>query len=222
MKERFKRNIGALTAEEQKILSGKKVFVAGCGGLGGYIIEMLSRLGCLNITVADGDVFGETNLNRQILCTENNLGKSKAQEAAVRIKEINSDINIIAHSEYITEENAEKLLQGHDVIIDALDNIPSRLLLEKYAEKAGIPIIHGAIQGWLAQIAVIMPGDRLLEKLYKSRESAPPPVPSFTPAFCASLQVSEAVKLLCGKETLAKGELLVFDLTDNSINKFTL
>ena len=117
------------------------------------------------------------------------------------------------------------MLRGHDLVIDALDNIPTRLLLEKQTETLNIPLIHGAIQGWLAQVAVVKPGDGLLKKIYGAGPSSAPspnPAPVFTPALCASLQVAEAVKLLCGKETPARGRLLLFDLYDNSINTIDL
>jgi molybdopterin/thiamine biosynthesis adenylyltransferase len=112
-------------------------------------------------------------------------------------------------------------LQGHDAILDALDNVPARLLLEKTAQALGIPLVHGAIHGWFAQVAVIMPGDRILENLYGNAALPPPSVPSFTPALCASLQVSETVKLLCGRKQ-ENGRLFMFDLTDNSMNVLTM
>ena len=216
--ERYKKSIGAFTAEEITALHEKQVCIAGCGGLGGYILEMLARLGILNITIIDGDVFSESNLNRQLLCTEKNINFLKIDAAIQRIKIVNSEVRLNAHSVYLNNENASDLIKDHDVIIDALDNIHSRLLLEKCAEEQNIPLIHGAMQDWLTQIAVVMPGDRTLERLYGAFTPPPPSVPSFTPAFCASLQVSETVKLLCGKETLARGQILVYDLFDNSVN----
>jgi molybdopterin/thiamine biosynthesis adenylyltransferase len=208
--------------EEMRILGEKRVCVVGCGGLGGYILEKLARIGVLSLTAVDGDVFSTSNLNRQILSTEKNIGEYKTDAAARRIREINSEVIIHTHKLFINEENAEEILRGHDVIIDALDNIPTRLLLERYAQKLKIPLIHGAIQGWLAQIAVIMPGDRVLEQLYGTYKSNTPSTPAFTPAFCASVQVSETIKLLCGRETLKRGCLLMFDLCDNSVNTFDM
>jgi len=199
-------------------LSQKRVFVAGCGGLGGYAVEMLSRAGVLHISVADGDVFSRSNLNRQLLCTEATIGASKAACAAVRAGEINPAVQVRVHPAYINEENAEGLLRDHDAVIDALDNVPSRLLLERCAETLDIPLIHGAVREWFAQIAVIMPGDRILAKLYGEAAAATPSVPPFTPALCAALQVSETIKLLCGRDSPAKRRLLIFDLLDYSVN----
>ena len=220
--ERYSRTLGALTAEELSMLHKKSVCVVGCGGLGGYILEMLARIGVLNISFADGDVFTESNLNRQLLCTEKNIGVLKAKAAEERIKKINSNVTFSSRVEFITEENVEQFLLGHDVIVDALDNVSSRLLLERFAEILKIPLVHGAMQDWVAHVAVVRPGDKTLSKFYSSFKTPPPAVPSFTPAFCASVQVSETVKLLCGKETLQSGQMLIFDLYDNSMNVITV
>ena len=219
---RYAKTIGTLTQDEANALHGKRVCVVGCGGLGGYILEMLARIGILNITAIDGDVFSESNLNRQIFCTEKNIGEYKAVCAVQRIKEINSEVKTSAHTVYLNEENAGEILRNHDAIIDALDNVPSRLLLEKQAERLNIPLIHGAVREWFAQIAVVMPGDRILSRLYGASNNTSPSVPPFTPAFCASLQVSETIKLLLGKESPARSRLVIFDLFDNSMNTFTV
>ena len=99
MEERYIRNLGALTEEECAVLRGKTVFVAGCGGLGGYLIEMLLRLGVGEIRAADGDVFEASNLNRQLLSSPSTLGSGKAAAAAARAKEINraSDTNTLSY-----------------------------------------------------------------------------------------------------------------------------
>ena len=99
--ERYLKNTGTLQPEEIKLLGKKRVFVAGCGGLGGYILEMLARLGVLNISVADGDAFTAGNLNRQILCTEQNIGMYKTAAAIKRIQEINSEVKFNAHQVYV-------------------------------------------------------------------------------------------------------------------------
>ena len=89
MEERYIRNLGALTEEDCAVLRGKTVFVAGCGGLGGYLIEMLLRLGVGEIRAADGDVFEASNLNRQLLATRKTVGQYKVDAAEERILEIN-------------------------------------------------------------------------------------------------------------------------------------
>ncbi|MCL2165139.1 MAG: HesA/MoeB/ThiF family protein [Oscillospiraceae bacterium] len=219
MKKRYERNMAALTAAENERLREFKVCVIGCGGLGGYVIEHLARLGIGHITAVDGDVFEESNLNRQILSDETVLGLNKAVVAEERIKKVNSDVRLTAINEYITEKNSETILSGHDVVVDALDNIHARILIGEAAQKLGIPIIHGAIAGWYGQVCVIAPGVPIYDKLYhgsteEGMESVLGNLP-FTAAVIAAIQASEAVKVLLGREDALSGRLLTVDLIQN-------
>ena len=121
LERRYERN-RIFSRNQQEELASKKAAVIGCGGLGGYAAEMLARAGVGHITVCDGDVFDETNLNRQLLCTEAIIGMPKARAAAERINSINSEVKAEAFSCNLTEENAEEILKGCDVVIDALDS----------------------------------------------------------------------------------------------------
>ena len=212
MEPRYARNIPALTEKECLTLRQKKILVVGCGGLGGHVIDQLSRIGVGALRVVDGDVFEETNLNRQLLSEVSLLGIGKAKAAADRIRKVNPEIMVDAVEEFLTEENAAVLLEGCDAVVDALDNISSRKTLAAACAKAGIPYIYGAISGWVAQAAVSMPGDGLIELLYPEgtvlRDKS---VLSFTPALCASLQVSLCVKLLTGRP-VETGTIYHFDL----------
>ena len=167
----YTRNIPAISAEEQEILSTRSVLVVGCGGLGGYAVEYLSRLGVGRIVAVDGDSFSETNLNRQILSQTATLGKSKSEVAVERVHSINPDIEAIAVSDFLTADNAQSLLEGIDLTIDALDNVSARLILEDACAKAGINIVHGAVQGWNLQATVVLPGSNTLHSLYKASEN---------------------------------------------------
>lgn len=212
MLERYSRNIPAISEKEQDQLKEKRVFIAGCGGLGGNIIENLVRMGIGHITAIDGDVFEASNLNRQLLSSEAAIGYSKAETAAKRAAAVNSDIDFRVTQTFLTEENAEELISGHDLVIDALDNVPARLWLEDACEKQNITIIHGAILGWNVQAAVVPPGSRLLHQLYQHGASSQKTSLPFTPAFCAAIESAEAVKYLCGRESDLSGKLLLADL----------
>ena len=217
MEERYIRNLGALTEQECAQLRTKTVFVAGCGGLGGYLIEMLLRLGVGAIRAADGDVFEASNLNRQLLSSTRNLGRSKAAAAANRAAEVNPDVRFTAIPEFLTEENAAELIQGCDAVLDALDNIPARRILARACAQAGIPLIHGAICGWTAQAAVIMPGDDLIDRIYPEGASPSSKASlSFTPPFCAALQTALCTRLLVGRP-LETGRFYIADLLDPEI-----
>lgn len=214
MHTRYERNIPALSEQECILLQEKKVFVAGCGGLGGYIIEYLARIGVGSIICADGDVFEESNLNRQLLCEVSLLGTSKAEAAAERIRRIHPDVHVQAVHAWLDESNTEKLISGCDAVLDALDSIPARKMLAKACAKAGIPFIHGAIRGWVSQTAISMPGDQMIDLLYPETAVAKDKsVLSFTPALCASMQAALCIKLLCGKP-VETGKLYYFDLQE--------
>lgn len=233
---RYDRNLGTITEEEQVLLKQKSVCIIGCGGLGGGIIEGLTRLGVGKLTIVDADVFDATNLNRQVLSHEGNLGRSKAEEGALQMKQINAEVQIRPLQVRLNGQNAREIIKGHDVVVDALDNVQSRLILEEACEKEGVPLVHGAIGGWSGQVAVVRPGDRLLHAIYcddlddgtadgKSDGfgcKEPEPVnqdskpeggnPSFTPAVIAGMQVAETLKVLLGRDDMLENELLMVDL----------
>lgn len=212
MEARYVRNIPALSEDECALLRTKCVAVIGCGGLGGHIVELLTRIGVGSIRCVDGDVFDESNLNRQLLSTPSLVGKSKAKAAAARVAEINPDVNVSAVHAFLNEENAAEILSDCDAVLDALDGIPARKLLAKACSDAGIPYVYGAISGWVAQAAVSMPGDGLMDRLYpEGVRIQDKSVLSFTPALCAAVQASLCVKLLTGRP-VESGKLLYFDL----------
>ena len=212
MDGRYARNIPALTGAECEILRHKRVLVVGCGGLGGHIIDQLARIGVGFLRVVDGDVFEASNLNRQLLSQVPLLGVNKAKAAAEHIARVNPEVTVEAAEIFLTEANAARLIAGCDVVLDALDNIPSRKILASVCAAVGIPYIFGAIQGWVAQAAVSMPGDDLIGKLFPEdvviRDKS---VLSFTPALCAAVQVALCIKLLTGKP-VDTGTLYYFDL----------
>ena len=212
MERRYIRNVPALSEEECALLHTRRVLVAGCGGLGGNLINMLSRVGVGNLRIVDGDVFEATNLNRQLFSEVPILGTNKARAAAERIARINPDITVETIETFITEENAVELIRGCDVVLDALDNVDGRRVLAAACKKVGVPFVYGAISGWVAQSAISMPGDDLIEKLYPEdvvvRDKS---VLSFTPALCASMQAALCVKLLTGR-SVETGKIYYVDL----------
>ena len=216
IRERHSRNIPALSKEDMEKLAGSKVLVVGCGGLGGNIIEYLARAGVGSLTVVDGDVFEESNLNRQILSTAENLGQKKAIAAAERLKAIDPSVDVTPVCEFLTEENASALMTDADLVV-ALDNAKARLVLEDAAAEAGLAIIHGAICGWDLQAMVVPPGSGLLHQIY-SDDYVPASKTSlsFTPAACSAIEASLAVRYLCSGKTPLDKKLLIGSLSDLS------
>lgn len=217
--ERYLRNMTLLSPEENDRLKTFRVCVIGCGGLGGYNIEMLGRLGVGQITAVDGDLFEPTNLNRQLLADETTLGHSKALAAQERMQKVNPLVRVIAVAERLTAANGRSILQGHDLIIDALDNLQTRFLLQDLARELAIPLIHGAVAGWYGKVTTIFPGDDTLTRLYRHKDHPGLEqnlgTPSFTPAMVAAIQVSEAVKVLLNKGKPLRHQLLYIDLHTN-------
>ena len=222
MQDRYLRNVPALTEGECRLLSQKRVLIVGCGGLGGNLISILSRIGIGHLRIVDGDVFEATNLNRQLFSEIPVLGQNKARAAADRVAWINPEITIEAVETFLTEENAADLLAGCDIVMDALDNIPGRRMLAAACEKAGIPLVYGAISGWVAQAALSLPGDKLVHTLYPEDVVAKDKsVLAFTPALCASLQASLCVKQLVGRP-VKSGTVYYFDLLNQEYETIDL
>lgn len=214
MEARYARNIPALTEAECRMLRQKRILVAGCGGLGGHIIDQLARIGVGFLRVVDGDVFEPSNLNRQLLSDVSRLGESKAAAAAQRAEAIDLAVDVEGIHAFLDGENARSLIAGCDVVLDALDSVSARRILAEACEAEGIPYIYGAIQGWVAQAGVSLPGDGLIGKLYPEEiEIRDKSVLSFTPALCASVQTALCVKLLTGR-AVKTGKIYYFDLLD--------
>lgn len=223
MDNRYSRNIPALSEADMEKLNKSRVLVAGCGGLGGYVIEYLARAGIGALTVVDGDTFDESNLNRQILCTAENIGKLKVPAAAERVRAIDPGIDVRAVCEKLTKENASALMADADIVIDCLDSIESRLILENAAADAGLYMVHGAISGWELQAMLVSPGSGLLRGLYADApEDSVKTSLSFTPAACAALEVSLAVSALCGHGTTPEGTLITGSLRDIEFHKIKI
>ena len=223
-KKRYERNGSSINSDDNALLAEKSVCIIGCGGLGGYIAEMLLRVGVLKLTLIDHDVFDETNLNRQLFSTENNLGNPKVSEAEKRLLAVDSSANLRLFQKRLDESNSLEMLAGHDVVVDALDNIETRRIAAKACSKLGIPFIHGAIGGWYGQVSVIMPNSGGLEKIYcdindndidKSTGNLP-----FAAGFVACLQCCETVKLLLGKQPNLQGMVARTDLLNTGIDVF--
>jgi molybdopterin/thiamine biosynthesis adenylyltransferase len=164
--QRYLRNFGTLGIEGQVALARSHVAVVGLGGLGGYLVEGLARMGVGTLTLVDGDTFFDHNLNRQLLSSEAVLGVSKARVAAERVRQINAAIEVSAHPVYADRENLDGLLAGVDVVMDALDRLPIRMILQDAAAQLNIPMVHGAIAGTMGQVMTILPGDPGLKALY--------------------------------------------------------
>ena len=223
---RYQRNISALSAEDMHTLHAAKVCIIGGGGLGGYITEILARIGIHHITLVDDDHFDTNNLNRQLFCEEALIGTPKVDGAYTRIGKVNSHVTLTPVKERFTPQNGPQILKGHHIVMDALDNTQSRLALAAACRTVGIPLVHGSIAGWLGQVAVIFPEENTMETLY-GHVSTPRGIEKglgnlpFTASMVASLQCAECIKVLTGKAT-QKGSILQIDLQHGSFSRFRI
>jgi len=210
----FARNQGALSDAEQRLLQEKRVAVIGCGGLGGYVVEELVRIGVGRLHLFDPDVFSPSNCNRQLNALQSTQGRNKAESAAERAVDIHPFSAVVAHP-LDFRAGGEEALQV-DAMVDCLDEVQARRALSNLCNRRGLPLVHGAVSGWYGQVGVQLPGFDLIERLYPQRATAgpPPSVLSFTVAVIASLQVAETVKLLLGLPSSLHNSWMHIDLKD--------
>lgn len=214
---RYLKNFRGLQVAEQARLCASKVVVCGCGGLGGIVTQLLARAGVGELRLVDGDVFCTSNLNRQLLCTTPLLSRPKAQVAEETVQAINPLIDVKAHPQKATAANVTALLQGADLVIDALDNLPSRFLVADAARTLKIAFLHAAVAGWWGQISTFpAESKRELKSIYGERTSREPQEISLgvlgpTAAAIGSMQALEAIRLLTGRTPAYADKLLYFD-----------
>lgn len=226
---RYIKNIGTLGEEGQKKLFSSHVAVVGAGGLGGTVLEILARYGVGRITIVDFDSFEPTNLNRQLLSSEENLGESKARAAAKRAASVNSDVEVIPVTEKLTDANASELLKDADTVCDCLGNIHDRFVLERASRALKIPMIHAAIAGERGQIMTVLPDGAGLASIYGEEDSVPKSgeevelgTPPSSVMAIAAMQAHEAIKVLLGAPDPMRDEILRIDLSDRSMKRLAI
>lgn len=227
MPARYRRNRAMLSTAQQLVLFRTRVAVIGCGGLGGYLVEELARLGVGTIVALDPDVFEEHNLNRQILATPAALGRNKARAAVSRIAEVNPACTVVPIERRFTPEHAAELFDRVDVVADGVDSVDIRLELSEACARLGIPLVSGAIAGWYGQVTTVLPGDQTIRLLYAHHPTGRGIEtrlgnPSFTPAVVASLEAAEVCKLLVGAGTTLRHRVLLVNLLDMEIESLPL
>jgi molybdopterin-synthase adenylyltransferase len=211
--ERYKRQIMLFGDEGQERLKKAHIFIAGAGGLGSPIAIYLAVAGVGTITIVDMDTVDQSNLNRQILHTDRDIGKKKTISAIEKLRDLNPDITLNAIDTTISENNIHDLVGRADGIVDAMDNYPVRYLLNRTALDKKIPFFHGAIRGFSGQATTILPGTTpCLECIFKN---APPkevfPVVGVTPGVIGTVQANEVIKYLTQKGGLLAGRLFIWD-----------
>ncbi len=218
---RYKRNQSTIDIKAQKILFNSHVVIIGCGGLGGYIAEILTRLGIGKLTIFDFDIFEEHNLNRQNFSTIENLGKEKVIIVKENLEKINPAIEIIAFTKKFDVQTDFDLINNVDIIVDAVDNPETKLKLADVCKKKNINFVHGAVAGMSGQFIT----NNTLENFYRNSEKGIEKTigtPAFSVSFAATIQSTEVVKLLLNTGNKLNNKFLITDLLEYEFLLFSL
>jgi len=227
--ERYARNMRSFSLADQTALLRARVGVVGLGGLGGTVAEVLARMGVGRLRLVDGDRFEDSNLNRQLLSTVEGMGQLKSEAARARIGRINPSVDVTALTEFVTVENAGAVLGGCDVVVDCLDNLRTRFVVEDACRRIGCPLVSAAVAGASGHVTTIFPEDTGLRLIYgepgqlplKGAETSLGTLP-YAVVFLATLECAEVVKVILKKGSLLRHKLLVADLMDGIVEVMTL
>jgi molybdopterin/thiamine biosynthesis adenylyltransferase len=223
-RKRYSRQILMIGEEGQEKLKAASVLVAGAGGLGTVISLYLAAAGVGHLRIIDCDVVDTSNLNRQILHWSKDVGRPKTDSVKEKLAALNPLIRIETDSGRITEETVGKLVQGYNIIIDAMDNFPTRYLLNRAAVDQNIPFIHGAVRGCFGQATTVIPGKgpclRCLFPASPPREVFP--IVGATCGVIGSIEAAEVIKLITGQGEPLMGRILIWDGLAGSADSITV
>lgn len=211
---RYKRNQTSISVKQQLKLLRSHVMIVGCGGLGGHVAEILARIGVGALSLVDFDVFEEHNLNRQNFSNLETLGQKKAHVVKQALECINPSLHVKALIQKFSPLEDSALLEGCDVVVDALDSPLVKVELAQVCQKQGIAFVHGAIAGMNGQFSTCS----TLEHLYRDGGSGIETTvgnPSFSVTFAASIQSAEVIKTILGIGETLKEKILITNLLEN-------
>ncbi|MFI3318682.1 MAG: HesA/MoeB/ThiF family protein [Rikenellaceae bacterium] len=228
-RERYLRQISLEEIGEagQMSLAAASVLIVGVGGLGSPIATLLASSGVGRLGLVDFDLVSRSNLPRQTLYAESNIGLSKVECAASRLRDMNSGVCVEVHNLRLDEASAEWIISQYDIVVDGTDNPASRYLIDEVCGRLNRPYVYGAIRAHQGQVSVFHHnGAGGYADLYPPESApftlAPPPVLSATPAVIGAIEANEVIKLIVGYGETLSGRLLNFDLRDYSLAIFEL
>jgi len=222
IENRYTRQIGCTPGFDQQKIQGATVLIAGVGGLGCSVSMLLAAAGIGTLLLCDHDTVSISNLNRQLLYTEQDLGMNKAVTAAKKLKEFNPDTVYLPIKHPFSEE-ALKALPRPTIIMDCLDNLEARVDLIRYANLHGIPLVHAAVQELSGQISSFIPPLSTCPVCalsgHETDDSEAPLSLGACVTTIAGYQSSEAIKLLSNIGEPSVGKITLFDLLTNTIEE---
>ncbi|MCD6542112.1 MAG: HesA/MoeB/ThiF family protein [Thermoplasmata archaeon] len=219
--ERYRRQIAipGFGIEAQKKLSRARVVILGLGGLGSAVSIYLTVAGVGHLKVVDRDKIEKNNLNRQILYTEEDLGKWKAEVAEKRLKEMNSDIEVEGLREEINEDNIRELIRDADAVVDCLDNFETRFLVNRAVVELNKPFFHGACRAFYGQVMTIIPRvTPCLRCIFPESIPKDRSIIGVTAGLIGLIEATEVIKYLTGTGECLYGKILIYDATRMSFD----
>jgi molybdopterin/thiamine biosynthesis adenylyltransferase/rhodanese-related sulfurtransferase len=231
-KQRYSRHllIPEVGSAGQARLLGSKALLIGAGGLGSPAALYLTAAGVGTIGIVDFDVVDLSNLQRQILHTNDRIGERKVESARKTLEALNPDVKVIPHEEMLVADNVDRIINGYDVIIDGTDTFETRYLLNDAAVAKNIPVIHASVFRFEGQLTTFIPYEG---PCYRCLYPTPPPpelapgcsvagVLGVVPGIMGMLQANEALKVLLGIGDTLAGRLLLFDALDSTFTELKL
>lgn len=220
--ERYDRQLRIWGEEAQLKLKKASILIVGLGGLGSPAAIYLAAAGVGRLILVDDEIVELSNLNRQILYDETDIGKPKVDVAVKKLNKLNRNVEIIAFKDKLTEENAEQLISMADIVLDGTDNWKTRFIINKTCVKLGKTYVYAGVEGLYGQLMIIKPGEGPCLNCIIPK---PPPEKECIPALGSAvavvslLEVNEAIKLITNIGKPAIGYMLIYDAIEQSINK---
>ena len=225
-REKYDRQImiSGIGEDGQEKLKRAKVVIAGSGGLGSAAAIYLAAAGIGTIRIIDHDTVELSNLNRQVLHWDKDIGRNKVDSATEKLSQLNRGVKIEAIRKTIDEANIASLVAGFDLIVDAMDNLPTRYILNKAAIDNNTPFIHGAVYGFDGRVMTVIPGETAcLRCIYRGLTPQQKfPVIGATPAIIGCIQATEAIKYIAGIGKLLTNRLLAYDGLNMKFTELTV
>lgn len=227
-KERYNRHLilPQIGKVGQEKLLKSSVLVVGAGGLGAPVLQYLTAAGVGTIGIMDADTVSMSNLQRQVLYREDQVGNAKAQTAKETLEQLNSDVTFHTYPFFLTDENAAGIISQYDMVVGATDNFDSRQCIDTATRQLGKPFIHGAIGEFEGQVSVFnYNGGPSFSDLFPDKPEVsdlPKGVLGVLPGIIGSLQACEVLKIVLGQGNVLSGKLLVYNVLYASMDIFNL
>lgn len=214
----FEKNMDFFTLPQAGQIRQTKVAIIGVGALGQMVAHQLVRSGFEQLILVDKDVLEYSNFNRQLYATDSTVGRSKVEVLKAGLLDIHPQIDITTYETFLNGNNGKKLVSEADMVVDCVDDMETKVYLEKLMDESNIPLVHGAVEGWYGQVTTIFPGDRVLEQLYMHRKEQKVTALMPTVSAVAALQVGEVIKFATGSGELLHRKVLFVDMLNSDFS----